>query len=425
MLRSKVYQFLRRSERFVQTDLVYLVKQGSWLFVNTVGVTLIGLVTSYLYANFLTKEQYGEYRYIFSIFTALNAFSLTGINVAVTQAVAKGKEGALLQSIPLQLKWNIFFCAAFIVTGLYYFWQGNTVFAISLLALSCLGPVANIANTYGAFLQGKKNFRAVSVIGLLTSFMVLLSVALVLFLRTNVVVLVIANIGTLALVQTAAFFWTLRKYKPNKVQDEGLRTFSKRISLLTAFSLIVSQIDNILVFNLLGAASVSILSFVTIIPDQLRGFVKIVGQLALPKFAVNETAESRQQAAKNSFKLAVAVLCVSIVYIVVAPWLFRLLFPAYQSWVGYTRLYALSMAFSVYQIPLSLLYAHRYEERITRVTLIITIGSLVISCITVPLFGLIGVVVGRMVAQAFNLAISSYYVWIKPPIPESLSKGQS
>ncbi len=421
MIRSFIHRHLRFAERFFQTDLVYLVKHGSWLFVNTALTAVIGLVTSYLYANLLSPDQYGQYRYIFSIFTALNAFSLTGINVAVTQAVAKGKEGALLQSIPLQLKWNVVFCVAFIAIGGYYLAQGNYVFALSLLTLSLLAPIANIANTYGGFLQGKKEFKAFSIISLLTSVAIFGSVAATLFLHANVVLLVIANIGTTALVQVLAFFWTLRKYQPNKQLDDGLGQFSTGLSILTAISTIVTQFDTFLMFNLLGAASVSILSFATIVPDQLKGFVKILSQLALPKFAVNETPESRRQALKNSFKLAGLMLLAAIAYILIAPFVFRWLFPAYQASVFYTRVYALTMVFSVYQIPISLLFAHKHQSRIARFTIFSCITVIVSSSVFIPIFGLAGAIIAKVVAQGMNLAISSYYVWIKPQTPEPQS----
>ncbi len=414
MFRAALIGWLRKAQGLFQTDLVYLVKHGFWMSINLVGTALIGLVTSYLYANFLSKEQYGDYRYIFSLFSAVNAFSLTGINIAVTQAVAKGKEGTLLQSIPLQLKWNVFFSAAFVLVAGYYFYHGNTPFGLAFLTISLFGPLGNIANTYGAFLQGKKEFRAYSLISFGISVVTLVVMAATIFFHANVVGLVVANIGSTALIQVAAFLWTVKHYQPNKEKDPSLTTFSQRLSLLTALGLLVSQLDIVLLYHWFGAASVSMLSFITIVPDQLKGFVKIIGQVALPKFAVNETAESRTQAAKNSLKLGAIVFLVSLLYILVAPLVFHWLFPAYSASVGYSRIYALGMIFSVYQIPVSILFAHKQETKITRFIIFTNVFWALCSLILIPVFGLTGAIISRLIAQAANLAISSYYVWLKP-----------
>src|SRR3989338_3757032 len=94
-LRNSIYQILRRSEGILKTDMVYLVKGNSWLILSQVVSILASLAVDVAFANLITPEEYGNYKYVFSLAGIISAFTLSGLTVAVLRATARGHEGTL------------------------------------------------------------------------------------------------------------------------------------------------------------------------------------------------------------------------------------------------------------------------------------------------------------------------------------------
>src|SRR3989338_6310130 len=78
-MRNKAYQLLRRSEDFFKTDMVYLAKGGFWFTLAQTVVSLSSFFLAVAFAQFVTKEAYGQYKYILSIVGLLGAFTLSGL----------------------------------------------------------------------------------------------------------------------------------------------------------------------------------------------------------------------------------------------------------------------------------------------------------------------------------------------------------
>src|SRR3990167_5586122 len=168
-LRNKAYGILRWSEKHTQADMVYLAKGNFWQILGQMFTSIIGLALTVIFANYLPKETYGTYRYILSIAGILSVFTLNGMNQAVSQAVAVGKEGALRASVKYQLKWNIMQFLAFVISGTYYFLNENVHLAISLWIMSIFSPLAAVFNIYGAYLSGKRQFRLNNIFNIIST----------------------------------------------------------------------------------------------------------------------------------------------------------------------------------------------------------------------------------------------------------------
>src|SRR3989344_4903049 len=123
--RHKLYTVLRGLEKYTKADMVYLAKGGFWITFGQSFSTLLSLVLIIAFANLLPKETYGTYRYILSLASIFNVFTLTGMNSAVARAVAIGHEGALRTSVKYQLKWNLLMLVAFFTLGGYYLANGD------------------------------------------------------------------------------------------------------------------------------------------------------------------------------------------------------------------------------------------------------------------------------------------------------------
>ena len=66
-LRQKMLEFLRWSERYSKTDMLYLVRGGFWLSLNHIAASVSSLILAVAFANLIPAETYGTYRYVLSI----------------------------------------------------------------------------------------------------------------------------------------------------------------------------------------------------------------------------------------------------------------------------------------------------------------------------------------------------------------------
>ncbi len=62
-LRAKICNFLRWSEKYIKTDMIYLVKGGFWLTLGQIISSVSSLLLVIAFANLLPKETYGIYKY--------------------------------------------------------------------------------------------------------------------------------------------------------------------------------------------------------------------------------------------------------------------------------------------------------------------------------------------------------------------------
>ena len=76
-----------------------------------------------------------------------------------------------------------------------------------------------------------------------------------------------------------------RKYgmqKDNSFRKEDI-LYGKHVSIMSAVGTLANQLDNILVYHLLGPASLALYSFATIIPERIRTFLVLLQLSRSPK----------------------------------------------------------------------------------------------------------------------------------------------
>jgi O-antigen/teichoic acid export membrane protein len=157
-LRNRIYSLLRTSEKYTKTDMVYLAKGGFWLGFGQVGISFIAFILSITFARYVSKEVYGTYRFLLSLFWTLTAFSFTGLSAAVVRAIAQGKEGAYRQSFKYSIIGSAPMSAIAFGIAYYHFYHTNSTLGLGALAIAILGPLFQLAYLYGSFLEGKKDF---------------------------------------------------------------------------------------------------------------------------------------------------------------------------------------------------------------------------------------------------------------------------
>lgn len=406
-LKSRLISLLRWSEKYTKTDMVYLATSGFWLQATSVFVSFASFFLYIIFGHVLTKEVYGTYQYLLSIGAIVGAFTLTGMNGAITRAVARGFEGSYLESIRVQLVWNIVPLLGAWACGAYYFAHGNATLGLGLVLIGIFVPLNTTFNTYAAYLNAKKDFKRSFWYSVFINTPYYLAVALVAFSLPAALALLAANLISQGIGYFLAHRRVLALYRPNENRDPEAMTYGKHLSFINFFNVAIAQVDNILVFHFLGAAELALYSFATAIPDRLSIF-RSIAAAAFPKFATRTPEEVRTSIGRKILLSIGVALSIAIVYDLFAYQFFALFFPRYLDAVPYSQVYVLITATAFGFLFTTALGAHGRVKMLYAYNIIAPLIVLVSEVVGILGWGLWGLILARVLSSLF----SSLFGWI-------------
>jgi O-antigen/teichoic acid export membrane protein len=414
-IKSTLYKTLRWSEKYTKTDMLYLAKGGSWLSFGHGFALLSGFFISIAFANLFPKESFGTYKFVLSMAGIVGAFSLTGMGTAVTQAVARGFGNALRQGFRIKLKWSIGVLLGGLALSIYYYINDNTLLSFSFLLVGFLSPIITSANLYGAYLLGKKDFRRSSFYSIVHNIAPAAALITTLFLTDSLLVILTVYFFIGALISLFLYRKATRAYKnENFNTDSGLTSYSGHLSAMDIIGTITRHLDKILIFHYLGPIPLAIYAFAIAPVEQLQGGKKILSSLILPKLSEQSFEELQKSTPRKALLLTVYALGLSGIYILLAPYFYKLLYPQYLDSVFYSQVYSLTLLAISGTMFNEALIAHKKKKELYLHRTIVPIVQIVLFFILLPMFGLMGLIVTHVIIRSFG-GLLGYYL-VKHPI---------
>jgi len=409
-MKDRVISLLRWSERYTKTDMVYLASGGFWLTAEQILIGLIAFGVSIAFALFVSKDVYGTYRFLLSLFWTLTAFSLTGIPTALTRAIANGEEGAYRQAVPFSFLGGLPMSLVAGGISFYYFFVGNTVLGYGALAICLIGPLFQTGYLFSAILEGKRDFRRTALFGLLLSLVpALLLLTLMPFVRSPLPFF-FAYLGGNAAIAIILSVFAYRLHRLNSIRSGEFKNLGWHLSAINILSTIANQLDQLLVFHYLGAAELAIYSIATALPDQLKSMATNLTNLAFPKFVRRSVKEMQGMMWHRIFTVTIVFLLGVVVYAFLAPLFFGIFYPTYGDSIFYSQLYAFSLIAIGNMIPITVLQAHAAKQELYIFNIVSSVIQISTLFIGILWYGLIGLIAARAASRLFNLFFSSALV---------------
>ncbi len=413
-LKSRGVGVLRSLEKYTETDMVYVTKNILWINANTIIVTVFSFILSILLARFVSKDIYGIYQFILSIGLILGSFTLTGMNAAVTQAAARGFDGVFISSVKTQLKFGLIPFSIGMAISLYYLINGNLILSVGILATAILLPMTNSLNTWGAYLGGKKEFGRSFFYNQIINVIYYGGIIASVYFFPSALMLVLVTLVTNFASNLFIYLHILKNYNINKEGEKEALDYGKKLSLSSILPMISIHIDNLLIFHLLGAQNLAIYAFASNIPERFMGFLRPLSIIALPKLSEKNSEDIGTSVANKLNKFFIIAFLWGLIYIAIAPFLYKIFFPQYIDSLKYSFGYIIFSAVStIGTLPVTALFASRSNKifKFNIVNPIFNISSTLIGGYT---FGIWGVIIGRIVGSTFSLLLSLYFTKQKP-----------
>ncbi len=404
-LKSKIYQILKKSQKYTETDMIYLAKGGFWLTLRQVISTITSFFLAIAFGNLLDPITYGNYNYVMSFKGILGILTLAGMNTAITQAVSRGIEGSFYTGFKARLKWGFSASLTALAIAIYYFLKKNYLLPVPFLILSLFLPILQSSRVYEAFLAGKKLFniqvKYISLSQLISAGIIIIT----LLFTKKLYWLVTAYFISHTFLNYFFYLRTKSKFKPNKKEDSETLSYAKHLTVVRIISQIANYFDKILLFTLVGSHQLAIYSFSVIIPDQIRGAMKNIGSLAFPKLAQKKKREIKQTIFKKIKRMFLMSLFITVIYIIIAPLLYKLLFPKYLESIIYSQIFAFSILLNPTLLLASLDAQMAIKERYI-FNLFWGISKIILMFLLVSLYNIWGIILSRIIVNFFSFILA-------------------
>lgn len=400
-IKQIIYDLLRKSQKYTGTDNVYLAKGGFWLTLGQVVSVLSTFLLAIAFANLLSPENYGQYKYILSLLGILQIFSLVGMKKAVTQAVARGLEESFYSGFKTKLKWSI--CGSLVAIGLsaYYLLRGNQLLSVPLLLIAVFMPLMEASRIYVGFLGGKRLFSIQTKYGIINQIISATTIVITLFLTKNIFWLIAVYLVSHTITNYCFYLITKMKFRPNQKKDNDTINYGKHLSLMGIISQGATYLDKIILFHFVGSVQLAVYSFAILAPEELKNILGNISTLALPKLASRSKEEIKANIMKKFWQLTLLTVLLTILYVIAAPFLFKIFFPQYLKSIIFSQVFVLSFV----SVPITLL-GTAFEAKMMKGKLylikIAPFVRIVLYLLLIPIFGIWGLIWAIIGAEIFK-----------------------
>lgn len=414
-LKIRLYHILRQSEKYFKTDMVYLARGSFWLGAGQIVSSVAIFSLAIAFANLISQETYGTYKYILSITGLLTVLTLRGMDSAVLQSVARNFEGVLVPALKTKIRWGILSTISSICIAIYYYVNGNNTLAISFLISSVFLPFMDSFGIYNAFLNGKKLFHLSATYTSLSQIGSAIIMAGSLFFTKNLFIILFVYFASWTIFRFVFFVITIKNSPPNNKIDPETIPYGKHSSMVNILDALVTSVDGLLIFHYLGPTNLAIYSFALAPVMQIRALLGNISALATPKLSARSSSETEVMLNRRIFMLFILGASISFMYILTAPYIYQIFFPKYIDSVFSSQLFSLTIAIVFPHIILGATVASKLTlipKKMLYLWNIPGIVFIVSAIMLTPKLGINGVVYSRLISLALGFTIN-HIVWRK------------
>lgn len=401
MFRKLYGKIVSRSTAVFHIDAAYYAKSNIALYSGYAVDMLRGIILAALLARLLTPEVYGEYRYVLSFLPIFAYFALPAAAEGVIQGVAKGEDRTFRRIYILVWKYSLLSLPAVAAVAAWCFWQKQTQLAWIFVGLAPLMPAYGATGLFTAYLLGKQKFQKLLRNNVIVSVALLFTMsATVIWCRTIwwlVFVFVVVNV-------VAKLTFDLRAWhqaRTGGVDELGIN-YAKRVSWLNLLLVVRSNFDKILLGTTTGFANLALYNVASIIPDQLKALSGVSSQSMVSRFVQRDDGTLIKVIDSKMKRLVWLFLGVFVIALLGTPFVLPLVFSGKY---GAAIPWALGLIISVLPTVLVNPYitALQAQQEVKKLYIIhgsFAVIELLLQIILIPLFGLAGAVVVKLISRA-------------------------
>lgn len=397
-------QIISSLEKWLRMDIRYLASGGFFLSLTNVIGAVVSLILTIAFANLISQETYGVYRYILSGYALLALFALPGMDTALIRAVSSGERGAYMHATYIKMCWGTLGTVAAGIIAWWYGTHDNNTLAILFLLAGVSVPLIESMGLYNSFLYGMRFFRLSSMLEIAVQIFGTCALLVTLFFSNDILLIITIYFISTGAARAIAFFYTLPLDNGQKnFTDKDLYHYGKHITFYEIVGRGSMAVDALVLWHVLGPVAVALFTLATAVPIRIQSLLKISGTLALPKFTNRPAAEVTRTLVRKMLFFGVGILILSSIYALLAKPFFTLFFPAYIPSVPYSQVLVFYTLSAITYPFWSYLMANKRLKEIYLITGVNLFVKIIVLVIGVPLIGIWGAVASYLTSGAINI----------------------
>lgn len=413
-LKERLVRVLRWSERYTKTDMVYFASGNFWLITSRVIGVGSGIFLTVAFANLLDPAIFGTYKYVLALAGIIGAFSLNGMVGSVIRSVAQGYQDIIRPIFWESIRWSLPASLIAIVGASYYFFQGNVVLGGGLLLIAIFSPFFNGFIVSKALLLGKKDFKTNALYSVHRSLIPVISIITVLIFTKSLLFILIAYFLSNFIAGWLTYVLSLKKYSIKKrveldqeTTDKVIDTviFGKHLSAIGVFLQIVGYIDQLLLWHFVGPVQLAIYALAQAPVKEIRNFSENFFPLIFPKLVTKSIADIKKTLPLRILQMFSVSVLVAGIYILLAPFLFKFLFPQYIESIFASQLLAIAILFQPKGLIEATIDAHAKIKKKYISAFSTSTVKLILMLVLIPLYGFIGAISAIIISELVSSII--------------------
>ncbi len=397
--------------RFLHIDAAYLAHGSFWLSVGKITSSLAAFGLSLLYARFITKETYGDYRYIISVMGLLGIFALPGLGTALKRSVARGFDKTYITAS------RIIFLSSLLVTtfgiglGIFFISTGRMGIGIGCIVAGLITPFAEGLGNWRGFFDGKREFKTKTLANLFTHLFYVCvmvgAIAIIIMFRLPPLMAAPILVGSYllsdAIPNVVLWFLTRRRISKDSKNEPGAIRYGLHLSVVNIPNTIANYADSVLLHSFFGPASLALYAFAIAPTEQLKAFFATAEDVAFPKFSSTTAGtELKTSLLSRAIRASLFTGIIVLTYILAAPYLFPILFPKYIDAIPYSQVFALSLVLFPFGIFNVAMKAKGNIKRIYIYNVAAPIMQIIALVLLIPIYGLWGAIAGKVFGRILS-----------------------
>lgn len=406
-MKTLINKYLRSSEKYTKIDMVYFASGNFWLFLSRVIGIGSGIILTLGFANLISPETFGTYKYILALASTIGAFSLTGLGTATTRTIAKGNHNIINNIFRLNILWSIPGSIIAITASLYYLYMGNEILSLALFIISITTPLLNSFFINKAILVGKKDFKTLAKYNVPGNLITVISMLFVLFITDNIILIIASYFISNLISGGLVYYLCIKKYpKDQNITDiqtdkdtKETLNYGKHLSLIGSFVQLTSQIDQLLLWQFVGPAQIAIYSFAQAPIRETKSIVDNILAVVFPKFAQKTKKQIEETLSLRLIQVTILSALMALVYVLTIPYLFMFIFPQYLSAIFPSQLLAIVILLQPKGIIETIIIAQGDVRKKYLTTIIPQISRIILFIILIPIYGIIGAISAIVISE--------------------------
>ena len=342
-----------------------------------------------------------------SIISLLSIFSLQGIGVAVIKSVAQGEERSWNIALKSKIKWGVLGSFISIFIGLFYYFRGDFILGNIFLFSSIIIPFYDSVFIYTYILQGKRKFDLDSKFTILKRvFFVLIMIVVILFFNNNIYILTFTSLIIMLGINAIFLLWTIKTIPLNNKQDLDVVKYGKNLTWISIIINFSTFLDKFLIFYFLSPIELAVYTFALLPVEQLNSLLGSISALILPKFATRSTEFILKGLKSKMIKYGIIISIIIVTYIILAPFIYKLLFPRYTEAIKYSQISVISLLSIIATIPIIYLRSKKKIKQLYIYNIIYVLLRVSFVSIGFYFWGMIGIVIAVTLVKIVIIFIS-------------------